>query len=139
MTEAKKYTLEELRTLLKCKVPFRGQSKLMSENARKSNSKLRPDGYIYILKLKGFDIYKIGVSSNPERRINDIDSANPFGVKVLCLLYFKNAYELEECIHDSFKRKALRKEWFKFDEISISILIKQLTKLSEKGFYLIRK
>lgn len=31
---------------------YLGQSELMASNARKSNSKLRPDGYIYILKLK---------------------------------------------------------------------------------------
>lgn len=139
MSEKKIYTKDELKRLLKCKLPFNGQSKLMTQNARKSNSKSRPDGYVYIVKLNGFDIYKIGVSANPERRIKDIDSSNPFGIEIICLLYFKNAYEMEECIHDSFRDKALRKEWFKFDKISLSILINQLTKLSEKGFYLIRK
>jgi hypothetical protein len=139
MAEDRVYTLDELRNILKTKIPFVGQSELMTDNARKSNSKLRPDGYVYILKLKGFDIYKIGVSANPERRIKDIDSANPFGINILCLKYFKNVYNLEECIHDSFKNSSLRKEWFRLDKESVKILIKQINKLSEKGIYLIRR
>lgn len=130
---------KNLSDILRIKNQYKGQIELMTSNARKSNSKLRPDGFIYIVKLKGFDIYKIGVSAKPQRRIKDIDSNSPFGINVICLKFFKNVYNFEECIHDSFKDCIMRKEWFKIDSKSIKILIKQINKLSDKGFYLIRK
>lgn len=105
--------------------------------ARQVNKNKRPDGYIYILKLKGFDLYKIGVSSNPKRRIYDIDSHSPFGVDKICLEYFKNVYELEECIHDSFKLNHKRKEWFEIHKDDISDLINNLKEMSKDGIYLI--
>lgn len=112
---------------------------LCSNNARKTNSKAKPDGYIYILKLKGYSIYKIGVSANPKRRIRDIDSHNPFGVDKLLIKYFKNVYNMEECIHDSFKDNLMRKEWFKLHKEDVEILKKQLINMSDKGIYLTRK
>lgn len=118
---------------------FKGQKELMTANARKANSKMRPDGFVYILKMKGFNIYKIGVSSNPKRRIIDIDSANPFGVDLMFQEFFKNVYEMEECIHDSFSKNLLRKEWFKIHPDDIAIMINQLKDLSKEGVYLIRK
>jgi hypothetical protein len=111
----------------------------MSDNARKANNKLRPDGYIYIIKLKGFDIYKIGVSNNPKRRIKDLDSANPFGVDVICLEKFKNVYNFEECIHDSFEPNLLRKEWYKILPEDMKTLIADIKEYSSQGIYLIRR
>jgi hypothetical protein len=125
--------------MLRIKNPFLGQSERMVKNARISNSKARPDGYIYILKLKGFDIYKIGVSSSPKRRIKDIDSSSPFGVECICLEWFKNAYDLEELLHDNFIKNTLRKEWFKINTKDIFDLIIDLKHMSKEGIYIIRK
>lgn len=105
--------------------------------ARQLNKDKKPDGYIYILKLKGFNLYKIGVSANPKRRIYDIDSNSPFGIKTMCLEFFKNVYELEECIHDSFKLNHKRKEWFEIHPDDIKELISELKEMSLNGTYLI--
>lgn len=105
--------------------------------ARELNKSKRPDGFIYVLKLKGFDLYKIGVSANPKRRIYDIDSHSPFGTEIILLLFFKNVYEMEECIHDSFKLNHKRKEWFEIHPEDIVILKKQLQAFNKKGIYLI--
>ena len=107
--------------------------------ARNLNKSKRPDGFIYILKLKGFDLYKIGVSANPKRRIYDIDSNSPFGVKEICVLFFKNVYEIEECVHDNFKSSLKRKEWFEMSEQCIKSLQFELKEMSESGLYLIRR
>lgn len=108
-------------------------------HARNTNKTKNPNGYIYILKLKGFNLYKIGVSSNPKRRIYDIDSNSPFGIETISLNWFKNVYELEECIHDSFKENYKRKEWFEIHSEDINTLLNQLKEMSEKGIYLIKK
>jgi len=113
--------------------------KYKRDNARKTNSKLNPDGYIYIVKLKGFDIYKIGVSNNPNRRLRDINSYMPFEVELLMIEWFKNAYNLEECIHDNLKDKLLRHEWFRLTENQISDIIIALKNMSAVGNFLIRK
>lgn len=116
---------------------FRKNNKESVRLARELNKSKKPDGYVYILKLKGFDLYKIGVSANPKRRIYDIDSNSPFGVETICLEHFKNVYELEECVHESFKSNHKRKEWFEIHPQDVSILISELKEMSENGIYLI--
>lgn len=118
---------------------WKGQTELMVSNARKVNSKARPDGFLYFIKLKGFDIYKIGVTSNLKRRLYDIDSNSPFGVKLIDSFFFKNVYEMEEMIHDNLKGNNLRKEWFKIDSDYLKVIIDQVGELSKEGYYLIRK
>lgn len=124
---------------MKSKNTWRGQTELMVSNARKSNSKARPDGFLYFIKLKGFDIYKIGVTSNLKRRLYDIDSNSPFGVKLIDSFFFKNVYEMEEMIHDNLKGNNIRKEWFKIDSDYLKVIIDQVGELSKEGYYLIRK
>ena len=112
---------------------------IMTLNARKVNSNKNPNGYIYIIKLKGFDLYKIGVSNNPKRRIYDIDSSSPFGVDLIGTYFFVNVYNMEECIHDSFKKNKFRKEWFKIHHEDIFVLKNQLKDFSDNGIYLNKK
>ena len=49
--------------------------------------------------------------------------------------FFKNAYEMEECIHDSFLKNLLRKEWFKIHPLDLSDLIEKLKVFSEEGVF----
>ena len=118
---------------------WKGQTELMVSNARKVNSKAIPDGFLYFIKLKGFDIYKIGVTSNLKRRLYDIDSNSPFGVKLIDSFFFKNVYEMEEMIHDNLKGNNVRKDWFKLDSDYLKVIIDQVGELSKEGYYLIRK
>jgi len=118
---------------------WKGQNELMVNNARKSNSKARPDGFLYFIKLNGFDIYKIGVTSNLKRRLYDIDSNSPFGIKLINSFFFKNVYEMEEMIHDNLKGNNVRKEWFSLDKEYLEVIINQVYDLSKEGYYLIRK
>lgn len=120
-------------------VYWKGQTELMVSNARKSNSKLRPDGYLYIVKLKGHDVYKIGVTSNLKRRIQDIDANSPFGIRLINSFYFKNVYNMEEMIHDNLKSNNIRKEWFNLNKEYLEVLINQISDLSKEGYYLIKK
>ena len=95
-------------------------------NARKVNSSKYPDGWLYILKICNHDIYKIGVSQNPKRRIRDIKSHLPFESKVLFLGNFVDVYELEKCIHELFHENKLRNEWFNSYKEDIDDLIRSL-------------
>ena len=118
---------------------WKGQKELMANNARKANTKRNPDGFLYFVKLKGHNIYKIGVSANLKRRLFDLDANSPFGIDLICSFYFKNVYEMEEMIHDNLKIYNLRKEWFSLDEDHLKIITDQVKDLSEQGYFLIRK
>jgi len=82
------------------------------DNARKVNSKKKPNGYLYILQNKQFDLIKIGVSANPKRRIRDIKANLPFDTDCVFLNYYKDVYYLEELIHQRFKNNQIKGEWF---------------------------
>ncbi len=122
------------------KNPFVNMSKEKRvKNARKSNSNKKPDGYIYIFKLVGFEIYKIGSSSDVRRRLRDIRSSQAFDVKIVGKFFFKNVYNMEECIHDSLKNNIHRNEWFKIIKEDVDLICSQLNKWSEDGIFLERR
>lgn len=96
------------------------------KNARKVNSKKYPDGYIYILQIEEFDLFKIGVSQNVKRRVRDIRAANPFCCKLIYVGSFYDVYTLEEQIHDLFSKNKHKGEWFKIHTNEIIDLINSL-------------
>jgi len=98
-------------------------------NARKVNSAKFPDGHLYLLKMKGFDIYKVGVSKKPKRRILDLKAANPFELEVLFCSKFKDVYSLEELVLDVFKMNIIKGEWFNSFESDINDLLSCLNNI----------
>jgi hypothetical protein len=116
---------------------FLGRSELMAKNARKANALSKPNGYIYLAKLNGFDnIFKIGVSCNVNRRITDLDAASPFGVSLVESFFFQNVYNIEECLHDSYAPNLIRREWFNLDKQEIENIRFDLSQFSKQKLYL---
>jgi len=79
------------------------------------NKRKNPNGYIYFIKSKGFDFYKLGVSSNPERRLRDIDSYTPFELEILSIHFLENVYDIEKSVSEKIEKFKVRKEWYQFD------------------------
>lgn len=79
----------------------------------KTNQVHNPDGYIYFIKASGFEFYKIGVSSSPQRRICDIDSYMPFDLEILSLHSLKNVYAIEKEFQEKLRPYKIRREWYK--------------------------
>ena len=100
-----------------------------TNNARKVNSKRFPNGYLYILELEGFDIYKVGVSQKPKRRIRDINGVLPFETKTIYLKYFEDVYNIEEIVHSRLKNNKKRKEWFELYREDVNILMSVLNEV----------
>lgn len=121
------------------KYASREHSQKMAMNAAKVNKSKNPDGYIYVLKYGINDIYKFGVSGNPDRRIKDIDSCSPVPIRELGRFFFKNVYEMEEMIHDNIKGSVIRREWFKLEESVVHEICEEIKQMSKEGIYLIRK
>ncbi|WP_113584006.1 DUF4041 domain-containing protein [Staphylococcus aureus] len=99
---------------------------------RKENAQ---SGFVYIISNIGSfgeNVYKIGVTRRlePMDRINELSSASvPFEFDVHALIFSENAFELENKLHDHFKKYKVnkvngRKEFFKvnIDEIKSRVL-----------------
>jgi hypothetical protein len=97
-----------------------------SDNARKVNSNKKPNGYIYVLQNKRFDLIKVGVSSSPKRRIRDIKAGVPFDIDCLFLKHFNNVYDLESIIHKQLINNKVKGEWFQVYKDDVVTLINVL-------------
>jgi len=86
-------------------------------------------GYIYFIKLKDTEYYKIGYSGNPQRRIYDIASSNPHEIIVLEIKSSLFAYKLEQELHVIMREKCVRGEWYKFDELDVKMIYKFLNSI----------
>ena len=110
-----------------------------AKNITAINHSKKPDGFVYILQYGNQNVFKFGVSSNPDRRIKDIDSSSPIVVKELGRFYFKNVYNMEEMIHDNLKSSLIRREWFKLELLSVKAIIEQLKEMSDECVFLTRR
>jgi hypothetical protein len=75
---------------------------------------------VYIVRdidVTGF--YKIGVTNNLYRRFNELTKM-PFQIGLVCVLTFENVYMLEARLHDRFREKRIRGEWFNLTQEDIA-------------------
>ena len=80
----------------------------------------RPDygGYVYLIKVRGFALAKIGYSTDPERRLAELGAGSGMGNGLELLVYFPGDGYLERELHAKFAADRLFGEWFQFsDEI----------------------
>jgi len=81
-------------------------------------------GFVYFVRAKDTDYYKIGVSTDPYKRIQAIDSNCPFELCILSLHELLNPYQIEEQLKDKYKMYNVKKEWFTFNtELAKEIMI----------------
>ena len=81
------------------------------------------DKYIYI--LKGEDSYKIGYTTDFDKRIKHYKTHNP-NIKTICLIESNDAFELESYLHDKFEDKNISGEWFDLTEEEVLWAIQYL-------------
>ena len=74
-------------------------------------------GYVYL--LKGGPYYKIGLSNNVTRRIEEISPKLPFETELICTIATEDMYELEAFLHEMFADKRANGEWFELDETDV--------------------
>jgi hypothetical protein len=79
---------------------------------RKLQSKKTEIGYLYLIRIKDTDKYKIGVSVNPKRRLSDISSMIPFELEILAINLINNPFDFEQGLLNEFKHKLIKNEWF---------------------------
>ena len=97
-------------------------------------------GYVYLLNIVGTNKYKIGVSTNPQRRLRDIASYIPFDLKLLSIHLLNNPYKHEQEFINKYKSNLVKNEWFDFsietvEDIMIELHNKQVNESRETEKY----
>lgn len=78
-------------------------------------------GYVYIMKVKNRDIYKIGKSRHPEYRRIQLQTYEE--LQILYTKEFDDAYAIEEKVHCNFSKYRIKKEWYTMTPQEISTVI----------------
>ena len=79
-------------------------------------------GVVYLLKIKNKPQYKIGVTKDLNKRLNQISPKMPFELKIEHKIESDNIYSLEEKLHNKFEDKQIKGEWFKLNENDVSYI-----------------
>ena len=82
---------------------------------RRRNQEIRSskDGYVYMLHLNGY--YKIGRTTNTEKRFGEYTKLME-QPKTICCVYVENYKQVEKELHLMFKNKNTNGEWFSLSE-----------------------
>lgn len=81
----------------------------------------RPQGGLYLIRAGGR--YKIGISSNPEKRIASIATASPFPIETVHIQYTDSHQQLEKQLHRQLADFRVHLEWFEFPDDLIPAVI----------------
>lgn len=85
------------------------------DQLRKIANQKTDEGYVYLIQILDTNLFKIGVSKNPKRRLSDLSSILPFDLKAWAINKVNKPYELEQYIINEYKSNLIRNEWFRFD------------------------
>ena len=84
--------------------------------------------FVYIIQAGNTNLYKIGYTNNPERRIKGLQTGNPQSLRFVTIYETPNPRELERKIHDIVAREKMVGEWFEIDHVD-SLIFEINTKL----------
>jgi len=89
------------------------------------------NAFIYMIKC-GKDKYKIGCSNFPERRLHNLQVANPYKLQLIYVACCKNVYKTETLLHKTFAKYKIHGEWFRFSKKQVEKIKKICSKYSSK-------
>jgi hypothetical protein len=125
--------MEELKTIKKYKslTHYRGKPQFYID----VNKIPQIEGYVYFIRMGETNFYKIGISKYVEKRIKQIQDQLPNNVKAIKIIKTLYSSFIESCLHDIFKSKKTRGEWFEFSECDVLEVISILDHVNIKNDY----
>lgn len=81
--------------------------------------------FVYVIECRSSKPYpvKIGVSTNPEKRIAELQTGNPYPLILIASIPFnlrKTAYEFESFAHKGNKKSSVGGEWFDSKKLNLN-------------------
>lgn len=92
------------------------------KKSSKSKKKKKHKGVVYLLKIKGKEQYKIGVSTKFKKRYDKLSTLMPFKLETVNLIKSDDIYSLEEGLHNKFEDKRINGEWFELSSEDIKYI-----------------
>jgi hypothetical protein len=81
--------------------------------------RLTRGGYLYIIQLGETNVYKIGISVNPNRRLKELKSKSPVPLRIIYQNFGHDYESIEKYFHWVFRKKRVRGEWFELNQDDI--------------------
>lgn len=96
-----------------------------AELTKRMNQPSLPRKSIYVFEQCGF--YKIGYSYNPHKRLENIKCASPNETRLVLSFPIHNVKIVEKELHNRFKDKRIRGEWFELSDGDLQDITNILT------------
>jgi hypothetical protein len=80
------------------------------------------DAVLYAIRHK-HGMVKVGVSKDPERRLETLQSSCPYQLKLLTTVRTEDAYLLESVLHNQYGKWCYRGEWFELPDKIVQELV----------------
>lgn len=81
-------------------------------------------GFVYLMHATGTDLYKIGLSANPIKRLYKLNGESPYEIKILHTIFVDSMLIAEGYFHRIFGAKRIKNEWFRLDSYDVSVFCK---------------
>lgn len=78
-------------------------------------------GYVYLVQAATGE-FKIGISTNVQTRIAQLQTASPVPLTLLHYFPAKNAREVERELHNRFRAGRVRNEWFRLTSADVVMI-----------------
>lgn len=76
-------------------------------------------GYVYLVWAKGTDMYKIGSTGYPSKRLSQLQTGSPTELELVAEREFEDQDRQEKLMHDRWAKFRSHGEWFKFHPLKI--------------------
>jgi hypothetical protein len=83
------------------------------------------DGFVYVIYIDdsaGERFFKIGMTSSFGPRFKMHQCSSPFDVSVVVAYFCENMRTEEKYLHDLFKEKNIRGEWFRLNDDDLNVI-----------------
>lgn len=78
-------------------------------------------GFVYLMYAKDMNLYKIGQSINPHKRLMQLNYESPCTVSLIHQMPVTNMIAAEYYFHVLFNKKRVKGEWFALNDLEVSI------------------
>ena len=99
----------------------------------KNNSNIKS---IYLIHSIDNNLYKIGVSSDVQRRIRNLQTANPVKLSIVHQFETNYAHKIEKILHRRYMHLKKEGEWFELDDSCVDIFMSECKKFEDNLKYL---
>lgn len=91
-------------------------------SSKRYNTLCVDEGYVYLIRATGQNLYKIGKSTNPEKRVQSIIGGLPMKAEAIHVAWFEDHSYAEQMFHDTFSKTRQNGEWFILEEEDVEFI-----------------